>query len=227
MFNVTVKNKKFNHETAIADIQITIKKGEHIALIGPSGCGKTTLLNILAGLDDEYACAQIIDNKLGYIFQENRLLPWLTVQENILLVAPEQTDFCDVLLKQLGLENVSSAYPEQLSGGMQKRVSIARAFIVKPDFLLLDEPFVSLDEPTANACRNELNSLALLHHTTVILVTHDIEEALAFADKIYFLSPKPATIIHTLNLSQLEKRPTKQILLEQYPNILSGYIKSL
>lgn len=224
MFNVVVKDKKFQNETVIADVQLTLQNGEHIAIIGPSGCGKTTLLNILAGLDDEFTAARIPNEKLGYIFQENRLLPWLTVRENILLVAPQKSEFCSLLLKQLGLETVSSAYPEQLSGGMQKRVSIARAFIVEPDFLLLDEPFVSLDEPTANDCRKELHKLALAHQTSVILVTHDIEEALILADNIYFMSAKPATIIHTLNLDQLENRPNKRSLLKQFPHILSGHI---
>lgn len=224
MFNVVVKNKQFQNITAIADVALTIQPGEHIALIGPSGCGKTTMLNIIAGLDEEYQHARITNKKLGYIFQENRLLPWLTIQENILLVAPGQIEVCSALLKQLGLENVAHFYPEQLSGGMQKRVSIARAFINEPDLLLLDEPFVSLDEPTADGCRRELNDLVRLHQTTVLLVTHDIEEALTFADKIYFLSPKPATIIHTLNLREMHQRPTKQCLLKEYPQILAGYI---
>ena len=174
--NVAINNKCYaNSEKAVlAQLDFTVKQGEFVAIVGPSGCGKSTLLNMISGLE---SCSGqhisynesdlqegITSNKalhqLGYIFQQPRLMPWLTVRENIeLILPPEQFDQIDDLLAQVGLANEGEYFPSQLSGGMQRRVSIARAFAINPQLLLLDEPFNSLDEPTASRLRQLLIDL--------------------------------------------------------------------
>ncbi|RIZ71063.1 MAG: ABC transporter ATP-binding protein [Methylococcales bacterium] len=188
--------------TAIADLNLSLKSGEFICLVGPSGCGKTTLLNIIADLDNDYQGSiglsqQSSRPKIGYIFQNPRLLPWRTVRENIELVLedPLSVNIIDSLLEVMQLTPSQHVYPERLSLGMSRRVSITRAFAVDPDLLLMDEPFVSLDAPTARQVRALLLSLWQQRPHTVLFVTHDLREAIALADRIIFLSASPMSVI--------------------------------
>ena len=188
--------------TAIADLNLNLKSGEFICLVGPSGCGKTTLLNIIADLDNDYQGSiglsqQSSRPKIGYIFQNPRLLPWRTVRENIELVLedPLSVNIIDSLLEVMQLTPSQHVYPERLSLGMSRRVSITRAFAVDPDLLLMDEPFVSLDAPTARQVRALLLSLWQQRPHTVLFVTHDLREAIALADRIIFLSASPMSVI--------------------------------
>ncbi|GAB4257976.1 MAG: ATP-binding cassette domain-containing protein [Methylomicrobium sp.] len=183
---------------AIAGLRLSLPSNEFVCLVGPSGCGKTTLLNIIAGLDTDYRGEITVDHrhrapKIGYVFQEPRLLPWQTVRENITLALPEDHDpkVVDALLETMQLTSARHVYPERLSLGMSRRVAIIRAFAVDPDILLLDEPFVSLDAPTARQVRQLLTMLWQQRPHTVLFVTHDLREAIALADRLIFLSPPP------------------------------------
>ena len=181
----------------LRDLAFTLAQGETAALIGPSGCGKTTLMRLIAGLDHAYdgSISLPAGAKLGMVFQEPRLLPWRSVADNVRLAAPHASAAeLDGLFAALGLAAHRAHYPGQLSLGLARRVAIARAFAVKPDLLLLDEPFVSLDEALAARLRDELASLVKKRRVTTLLVTHDIAEAITLADRIFLLTPRPAKI---------------------------------
>jgi NitT/TauT family transport system ATP-binding protein len=179
-------------------LSLTLKGGEVGALVGPSGCGKTTLLRIIAGLDRDYdGSVSLPDHgKLGMVFQEPRLLPWRTLEQNVRLAAPQATDASiDVLFRALGLDAHRGHYPGELSLGLARRVALARAFAVEPDLLLLDEPFVSLDDALAARLRDELAELVNRRPVTTLLVTHNVEEAIGLADRLFLLSASPARVI--------------------------------
>jgi NitT/TauT family transport system ATP-binding protein len=186
------------------DIAFTLRQGEVGAIVGPSGCGKTTMLRIIAGLDRDYdgAIARPPDGKLGMVFQEPRLLPWRTVDDNVRLVAPAiAPDELAALFEVLGLAGHRAHYPGELSLGLARRVALARAFAVKPELLLLDEPFVSLDQALAARLRDELVTLVDRYAVITLLVTHDIEEAAALADRLILLSARPARMLADLPIA--------------------------
>ena len=180
-------------------LQRRLDAGSFGALIGPSGCGKTTILRIAAGLDPDFRgeLRRPGSGRLGMVFQEPRLLPWRTVEANIRLALPAHETAADLteLVGILGLGSHLARYPGELSLGLARRVAIARAFAARPDFLLLDEPFVSLDEAVAIRLRNELVALTTRTRVTTLFVTHDLAEAIQLADRLYFLSERPARII--------------------------------
>ncbi len=183
----------------VRDLQLRLEAGSFGALIGPSGCGKTTILRIAAGLDPDFRgeLRRPGSGRLGMVFQEPRLLPWRTVEANIRLALPAHETAADLteLVGILGLGSHLARYPGELSLGLARRVAIARAFAARPDFLLLDEPFVSLDEAVAIRLRNELVALTTRTRVTTLFVTHDLAEAIQLADRLYFLSERPARII--------------------------------
>lgn len=210
-------------QPVLKDIAIDIEPGSFVVLTGPSGCGKSTLLNIIAGLDDQYEGDVTLggsDTRLGYIFQSPRLLPWRTVRQNIALALPEgdpRLGEIDDMLRQVGLEGFASQYPERLSLGMQRRASLARGFITAPDVLLMDEPFVSLDDPTAQALRELLIGLWNRRPTTVVFVTHDRGEAVMLGTRILRMSGANATIVQdeTVRLSPSERTDRDKVRAEQ------------
>ncbi len=240
--DIAIKDKFYPNSDSMVlkDVAFKVKPGEFIAIIGPSGCGKTTLLNMLSGLEDaseqKLLCNSKSFNKdneyqLGYVFQQPRLMPWLTVKENLQLVLPTtQPQLIDTLLTQVGLAEKGSYFPRQLSGGMQRRVAIARAFAVNPDLILLDEPFNSLDAPTASKLRLLLVELCKTRGSTVIFVTHDLSEAVYLADRILFMSHSPSDIIHQEVIDLPKPRQEsgsaelawQAKLMAQYPQILAG-----
>jgi NitT/TauT family transport system ATP-binding protein len=182
----------------ITDLSFRLGYGEVGALIGPSGCGKTTLLRIIAGLDREYVgTVQLpLHGKLGVMFQEPRLLPWRTVEENVRLAAPDATpEGLAALFDTAGLATHRQHYPGELSLGLARRVALTRAFAVKPDLLLLDEPFVSLDAALAAQLSQALVDLVARNPVTTLLVTHDIDEAIDLADRLFVLSASPCRVI--------------------------------
>ncbi|HTA99180.1 MAG TPA: ATP-binding cassette domain-containing protein [Bradyrhizobium sp.] len=183
----------------IRGLKFRLDAGSFGALIGPSGCGKTTILKIAAGIDADFRgeLRRPGSGRLGMVFQEPRLLPWRTVEQNIRLVLPARGAATDLteLVEILGLGAHLTRYPGELSLGLARRAAIARAFAVQPDFLLLDEPFVSLDEATADRLRDELVALTKRTSVTTLFVTHDVAEAIQLADRLFFLSDRPARII--------------------------------
>ncbi|MCU7944326.1 MAG: ABC transporter ATP-binding protein [Candidatus Thiodiazotropha sp. (ex Cardiolucina cf. quadrata)] len=223
----------------IKNLEFEIVTDAFISLVGPSGAGKSTLLNILSGLDGNFdGSLEWVDGGPGcvsYVFQDPRLMPWLTVRENVELVmndAKKDSSWVDHLLHLVELYERADAFPGQLSGGMQRRVALARAMAIKPDILLLDEPFSSLDAPTAASLREMVLDLWRDHSSAVILVTHNLNEALELADQILFLSKGPASIIHQEALQPSRIDPTVErdsdnlakALLKRQPGILSGVV---
>ena len=204
----------------LADLRLSLSAGAVGALVGPSGCGKTTLLRLVAGLDREYDGDIRLPayGRLGMVFQEPRLLPWRTVIDNLRIAAPDAHDDAIVaLLNDLGLAEHAAHFPRQLSLGLARRVSLARALAVDPDLLLLDEPLVSLDAARARELREKIAALVEARRVTTLLVTHDLREAIALADKIFLLSPRPAHVVATLAIDTPRGRltPARADELEQ------------
>jgi NitT/TauT family transport system ATP-binding protein len=207
----------------LKDVAFEVAPRSFLVITGPSGCGKSTLLNIIAGLDRDFAGSIDLGpakDKLTFIFQTPRLLPWRTVYENIALVLPDgdpRHARIPDMLERVGLKEAMNAYPERLSLGMQRRASLARGFIVEPQILLMDEPFVSLDDPTAVSLRSLLTELWHRHPTTVIFVTHDRAEAIQLGTRILRLAPGKASVAQdvTINLTEAQRHDRAAVLAEQ------------
>lgn len=226
---------------ALEAMKCSVAEGELVCIVGPSGCGKTTLLNIVSGLEPDYEGSVLVGDarpatigRIGYMFQAPRLIPWLTVRGNIDLVVGDRQDhgLVDTLLHEMRLERFAEAWPAELSGGMQRRVALARAFVTEPGLLLLDEPFLSLDAPAANRLRLLLLDIWQSRPTTVIFVTHDLREALFLADRVLFMSASPGRVV--LNLPVELPRPReidgedvealRLELLKKHPQLLGGLV---
>jgi NitT/TauT family transport system ATP-binding protein len=181
--------------TAIGDISFEVDGNVFVSIVGPSGCGKSTLLNILSGVETPTSGSVSVTEgsrpaRLGYVFQDARLLPWRTVIDNMLYVRDDdRSETATRYLDMVGLGHTHDMFPGQLSGGMQQRVGIARAFSVEPDLLLMDEPFSHLDAITARSLRDHLQALWTATRKTVLFVTHDVVEAVQLSDRIIVLAP--------------------------------------
>ncbi|MCL1931042.1 MAG: ABC transporter ATP-binding protein [Treponema sp.] len=194
--------------SVLENVNLTVSDGEFVVIVGHSGCGKSTLLKIIAGLEQKDPGGSVTYNgqpvtdpgpERGMIFQEHRLMPWLTLEKNVTLGLDEKTKgekkrLADEYLKMVKLEDFKKAYPAQLSGGMSQRAAIARALVTGPQMLLLDEPFGALDALTKIEMQKEILKLRDEKKNTMIMVTHDIEEAVFFADRIVVMSDRPGRI---------------------------------
>lgn len=243
---IDIQSKTFGTQSILEQLTFECLPNTFTAIIAPSGAGKTTLLNLIAGLDQDYqgsidfsATQAQHERDLAFMFQSANLMPWLNVQDNIELVIPKAQRSPEILqripelLARVGLTGCEQSFPSQLSGGMLRRVALVRAFVLRPNLLLMDEPFQSLDAPTAEQLRELLLELWRDSGASVLLVTHDLREALALADRILFLSAKPARII--LDYAVLLDRPRQlesaavnglhHELLQQYPYLLQGSLE--
>ena len=230
--------------TAIAGLRFSVSRSQFVCIVGPSGSGKTTLMNIISGLDTTYDGEVRIAGhepgtgpRLGYMFQSPRLMPWLTVKQNVELVATHRAisqGMPDRLLEAVGLGEFRDAYPNRLSGGMQRRVALARAFVNEPPLLLLDEPFISLDVPVANRLRDLLLAQWRERGATIVFVTHDLREALQLGDRVLFMSPSPGRVVLDIDVplprprdQELEEMESfRHTLLREHPTILAGLEES-
>lgn len=206
---VAIKRKAFRtasgaQREVMRDFALKIMPGEAYALVGPSGCGKTTLLRILIGLDRDFEGSVNLppNPRIGMVFQEPRLLPWRSVFQNLKLAAPQASDEDIVrIATDLGLGEHLSHFPAELSLGLARRVALARAFAVKPDLLVLDEPFVSLDVLLAARLRDELAELIERTKVTTLVVTHALDEAIRLADHVLLLGGRPTRILATIDIA--------------------------
>lgn len=213
---------------ALKDINLEIKKGEFVSLIGSSGCGKTTTLRLIAGLDKPqsghlYLHGEEIkkpDPRRGYVFQQGALFNWLTVEQNIAAglkarhVYKKNKHKVQQYIDMIELNGFEKAYPHQISGGMAQRVAIARGLINDPEVLLLDEPMGALDSFTRAALQDQLLKLQQLNNITMILVTHDIDEAIYLSDRIVIMSPRPGRVseIVEVNMPHPRQRASTEFL---------------
>jgi NitT/TauT family transport system ATP-binding protein len=190
------------HEV-LASIRFLLSAGEVAVFVGPSGCGKSTLLRILAGLDQNFegTVSRPQEGRIGMVFQEPRLLPWRSVDDNVRLAAPLADEAKLVaLFAVLELSAHRNHFPGELSLGLARRVALARAFAVEPDFLILDEPFASLDDNLAARLRDEIATLVARRTIITVLVTHNLDDAVRLGDRLFLLSARPARIIDELSV---------------------------
>lgn len=225
---------------AIQNLSMEINTGDIYTVIGPSGCGKSTLLYVLSGIIPDYTGRVLINGsaanpktqRIGLVLQNYGLLPWKNVYQNAMLGvkikkgAQNLDDYSQYIFKQLGIEHLLERYPKELSGGQQQRVAIARAFLLKPDLLLMDEPFSALDAMT----REEIQELFLRiwkqNRVTTIFITHSIDEALYLGSKIIVLSPAPAKVLEILDnpcfmLDNLRSRDEYYMMSKKLRNIVN------
>jgi ABC-type nitrate/sulfonate/bicarbonate transport system ATPase subunit len=221
-------SRSFGAVEVLRDFSLDVSLGEFVAIVGPSGCGKTTLLNLLAGFDKPTAGHLTSKGRVRMVYQQDGLFPWRTVAQNIRMglrhfkTERERERELKELLALIGLKGFEDHYPHQLSGGMRQRVELARALAGDTDTLLLDEPFSALDYLTRLRLRRELARMLRERPRTVVLVTHDIEEAAQLADRVVVLSERPARIRCELTLELERPRdPTHPSVVEAMHRILT------
>ena len=203
----------------LKDINLEIEEGEFVVIVGHSGCGKSTLLKMIAGLETNDTGELSVDGKeisgpgmdRGMIFQEHRLFPWLSIEKNVQLglkglSKEEKRKLSDQYLELVKLSEFKKAYPSQLSGGMSQRAAIARSLVSQPEILLLDEPFGALDALTKIELQEEMLKIRERFHNTMIMVTHDIEEAVYLADRIVVMSARPGRIKDVIKVELVKYR---------------------
>ncbi|MDR1001326.1 MAG: ABC transporter ATP-binding protein [Clostridiales bacterium] len=211
----TYYDDKKNAVEALRDIGLTVSRGEFVTFIGSSGCGKTTLLRLIAGLDEPQSGKLLLygmeisgaNPNRGYVVQQGGLFPWLSVWDNIAYGLKVRGQYrkhkADVAkyVRLIGLEGFEKSFPHQISGGMAQRVAIARALINEPELLLLDEPMGALDSFTRADIQDKLLELHRESGATMLLVTHDVDEAIFLSDRIFIMTPRPGKIKHILRVS--------------------------
>lgn len=220
---------------ALSNINLQVEQGEFVSIVGPSGCGKTTLLSLVAGtvpvdhgritLDELSMSDAPRENKLALVFQDTVLLPWRTVFENMTLPfelanTPVNTDLIERTLHLVQLEQFQKSYPHELSGGMRSRVAIARALLLRPEILLMDEPFGALDEVTALHLNKELLSIWRQNKMSVLFVTHSVSQAVFLSSRIVILSSRPGTITREINVDLPYPRNDETLRSQRYVELM-------
>ena len=216
---------------ALKDVNLEVKESEFVMIVGPSGCGKTSLINIIGGLDEASAGEVLLDGKAvsgpgadcGMVFQGYSLFPWLTVQKNVEFglkmkkISPaERAEHAREYIRLVGLEGFEDALPRQLSGGMKQRVAIARTLANEPEVLLMDEPFGALDAQTRVVMQELLANISRRTGTTILFITHDIDEAVLLGDRIYVMSRRPGTIREAITVDIPGERNHNSLVLPEF-----------
>jgi len=222
---------RFPRTEVLKDISFSLHKGEFVSIIGPSGCGKSTLFNLLTGIlehQEGTICykGQGVNNLkglVGFMHQRDLLLPWRTIEGNLLLpgelkkISPKESlKEIEPLLPLFGLEDFQRAYPHQLSGGMRQRAALLRTYLYNQDFLLLDEPFGALDAFTRHEMQTWLRKTITTLKSTVLMITHDIDEALLLSDRVLVFSPRPASILSNLPIDLQGPRNQRETTTEEF-----------
>lgn len=224
------KDDRSQRYTAVANTDLSIAPGEFVSVVGPTGCGKSTLLNVGAGLlQPSSGSVKVfgeelkgINRRAGYMFQAEALMPWRSALQNVIAGLQYRgheekaaQELGEQWLARVGLQGFGDRYPHQLSGGMRKRVALAQTFINSPEILLMDEPFSALDMQTRTLMQDELLRLWSAHSGSVVFVTHDLEEAIALADKVYVLTARPATLKSVYPIDLPRPRVMEEVRYEQ------------
>ena len=217
--------------TAIDHVNLEVKDGEFVMIVGPSGCGKTTLINILGGLNTATSGEVLLDGKpvqgpgadRGMVFQGYSLFPWLSVQKNVefglkikKMPKAQRAEQAKKFIDLVGLTGFENALPKQLSGGMKQRVAIARTLANEPEILLMDEPFGALDAQTRVVMQELLADISKKTKTTILFITHDIDEAVLLGDRIYVMSRRPGTIREVLDVNIPGVRNHESLVLPEF-----------
>jgi len=235
VLNVDIQKKTYKvadgtRLDTINNIKFKLDSQTFTCIVGPSGCGKTTTLRAILGLDSDFVGSVNFDGqqegtgRIAAVFQEPRLLPWRSVEDNVRLALPIdlQEQNLSTLFNELGIEHVKQFFPSELSLGLARRVALARAYALEPELLILDEPFVSLDDATADHLRQLLSMLCQSRPTTSLMVTHNLSEAASLADRIIVYSERPSTILEDVSIDIAQKDRTPADIAE-----VVGYIKKV
>ena len=227
MISVSNVTKHFDKVHALAEVNLDIAAGEFITIVGPSGCGKSTLLRIIAGLVSTNGSV-MKPAKGAFVFQDAALLPWRNVQKNVeLLMELESVPKAQIaekarsVLQQVGLTGFEKSYPHQLSGGMKMRLSLARSLVLRPDYLLMDEPLSAVDELTREVLQEEIHTLWNKDKFTAILVTHNVAEAVYLSIRVVVMSPRPGEIIHIVDVPFGDDRNQKLRSTSKFTKLVS------
>ena len=235
MISVSEVTKNFDEVHALKEVNLDIATGEFVTIVGPSGCGKSTLLRIIAGLISTQGSVEKPD-KGAFVFQDAALLPWRTVQKNAELLMELEDGFSkqervsrvSSALQQVGLSGFEKSYPHQLSGGMKMRLSLARALVLRPDYLLLDEPLSAVDELTRELLQEEIHALWKKENFTAILVTHNVAEAVFLSNRVVVMSPRPGEIVHVVDVpfKKRDQLLRSKAQFSKLVNDISGKLRS-
>ena len=216
---------------ALQDVNLTVKESEFVMIVGPSGCGKTTLINIIGGLDEATSGEVLLDGKpvsapgvdRGMVFQGYSLFPWLNVQKNIEfglkmkgIPAAERADQAKKYIELVGLKGFETALPKQLSGGMKQRVAIARTLANEPEVIFMDEPFGALDAQTRVVMQELLADISRRTGTTILFITHDIDEAVLLGERVYVMSRRPGTVRDVIEVNIPGERSHNSLVLPEF-----------
>ena len=235
MISVSGVTKNFDEVHALKEVNLDIATGEFVTIVGPSGCGKSTLLRIIAGLISTQGSVKKPD-KGAFVFQDAALLPWRTVQKNAELLMELEDGFSkgervsrvSSALQQVGLSGFEKSYPHQLSGGMKMRLSLARALVLRPEYLLLDEPLSAVDELTRELLQEEIHALWNEEKFTAILVTHNVAEAVYLSNRVIVMSPRPGRITHIVDIpfKKRDRNLRSETAYTKLVNDISGKLRA-
>ena len=237
MQDISLRYHSISGETpAVSHLNLSVNSGEFISIVGPSGCGKSTILSMLAGQLLPSEGMLEVKGNIGYMLQKDHLFHWRNIRSNALLgleiqknLTPENIAYVDALLEQYGLGEFKEHFPWQLSGGMRQRAALIRTLAIRPDILLLDEPFSALDYQTRLSVSDEIGSIIRKEKKTAILVTHDISEAISLADRVIVLTKRPATVktIFPIRLSIEEYSPLQAREAPEFKDYFNAIWKEL